>query len=382
VLRVLFQNRHTLHAKVSIPLAVWLADRGHDVSFVRQGHGFNRFSARYVRRHPTSVRIVDRRSLAFVARLSGYGGDWERVTGSITFTSRPRYHEYDAIIGTTKELPELRAVRARYGVRVFALGYQHMPFVVSVGEPFRRATGRRPSPLLEENPFTERHAFAEILEDCDAEPNGFTYLDRVPAGHDDRPGMGLVFHPGGYRGVVSDPGDSRSLCHRKQVGLLERACLPLLEVGLFPVVKVHPLRARFHDEPDVKAVAEEVERRHGLASESIGVLGPESSAWPVAQRSAVILNYGSSSLYELWSAGIRTAIVCNFEGRSRSEKFDLFPAIFFDRHTRYVDWLRAGDFRRLELDPLAERVFTAYRSLHDGHATERAAHLVLDELSS
>lgn len=263
---------------------------------------------------------------------------------------------------------------------MFALGYQHMPFVVSVGEPFREASGRRTSPLLERNPFTERHGFAEILAGSDAEPNGFTYLDRVPPSDDGRRDLALIFHPGGYRGVDSDPGDPRPVAYGKQLALLERACLPLLEVGLKPVVKVHPFRARFHDEDDVRAVFAELERRHGLASGAVAVLGPHASYWPTARRSAVILNYGSSSLYELWSAGLRAAIVCNFEGTARSEKFGMFPAIFFDRHDDYVDWLRAGTHRRMELDPLGERIFDAYHALHDGRATERSADLVLGEL--
>jgi hypothetical protein len=364
-MRVLLTHGHTLYAKVTIPLALRLLETGHEVAVERRG--LRRFSDRYVRRNPTGVSVIDRRSLRFVARLIGMEDEWTAAEGEVS-VGRPR-GRFDAVVGTTKDLDALRELAGRGGPAVWALGYQHMPFVVRVG---RRGGGADGSLFLREHPFTAAHRFPGILGDDHAVPNSFTFLDRVverlPSGNAARDRV-LIFHPGGYRNVVTAPGEGRAASHRKQRAFFDRACRPLLEHGLRPVIKVHPLCARHHDLADVEKVAAEIDDR-------IGVLPPDAWFWDDAFHSAFVVNYGSSSIYELWSAGIRSAVVCNFEGTARSEKFAAFESVFIDSHEEYADFVDRERWRSLELDPLAAEVAAAYESLCDGHATERAVELV------
>jgi hypothetical protein len=366
-MRVLLTHGHTLYAKVTIPLAVRLVAEGHEV--VVEHRGRRRFSDRYVLRNPTEVSVVDSGSLAYVARLIGLEREWDSVAPSVRVTRRPRGH-FDAIVGTTKDLGPLRErAAADERATVWALGYQHMPFVVRVGG---REGGLERSLFLRENPFTEAHGFLDILGDDDAWPNSFTFLDRVverrPSADPKRDRV-LIFHPGGWRGVVTAAGDDGATSRRKQRAFFERACRPLLAAGLRPVIKVHPLRALHHDLADVETVAREIDP-------GIEVLAPDDWFWDDAFHSAFVVNYGSSSVYELWSAGIRSAIVCNFEGTARSEKFAVFESVFVDTHEAYVDFVEDERWRSLELDPLAAEVAAAYEELCDGHATEDAAELI------
>lgn len=370
-MRVLFTHHHTLYAKVTIPLALRLHEQGHEIVFERRRDRWHRFSDRYVTSHPTSVAVVDRSSLRYAATLCGLAGPWAAAEDDIR-VGRAR-GRFDAIVGVTKELDRLRALAARGDTPVHALGYQHMPYLVSPGRP----AGRRAASLfLEHNPFTDDHGFLEILGEDDAEPCAFLFLDEVVARRTAAPPAAdrvLVFHPGGWRNVVTAPGTGAAEAHARQVAFFTRACVPVLEAGLTPVIKVHPLRARHHDTDDVGRVAQEIEDAHGTPRGAIRVLGPDAWFWDDAFASAFIVNYGSSSIYELWSAGITSAVVCNFEGAARSGRFSLFDGVFLDSHDAYRDFVARAGWRDLRLDPLAARVSAAYAELCDGRAVERAA---------
>jgi hypothetical protein len=372
--RILVHHTHTLYAKATLPVVIELAERGHDVVVARRRDRWRSFSEDYVRLHPTTVKAVDDEALRFASRITGLAQEWQGVQHRVA-VERPR-GRFDVVLGTTKDIYPLRALAARHGARAIALGYQHMPFLLAVAGELQAE--RRPSALLERNAFTEAHRFTEILNGIDHAATGFTFLDAVHgrSRHVRPADEVLILHSGGWRGIETLPREPRDAAYAKQEALLERACLPALEAGLRPIVKVHPLRARDHDAPDVERIARRLELRHGLADGSIGVLGPEDWAWDRLLGAALVVGYGSSSLYELWSAGIRSAVVCDFEGTARSEKFRLFPSIVLESHVQYVSLMSTGGYRTLELDPLAELISHAYAELGDGGATERAVRAV------
>jgi hypothetical protein len=377
-MRALFAHAQTLHMKVAIPVAIRLAEQGHEVAFERRGKPWQRFSDRYVRAHPTTVGLVDRRALRFVAEVIGYEDEWTAVERDIALVRGPD-PSFDAIVGTTKDLARLRELRRGPGVPAYALGYQHMPYLVEVGARPEAHPNGPGSFFLRRNEFTEAHRFLEILNGDRAVPNSFTFLDRVlerRTNVTETSSRVLIFHPGGYRDVVTSPGDPREVCIHKQVAFFERACLPIVRKGLTPVIKVHPLRARHHDYEDVMEVSRRIEAANGIEPGTIRCIGPRGWFWDEAFRAAFVVNYGSSAIYELWSAGVRSAVVCNFEGRARSEKFSAFEGIFLDEHEAYRDFIEQERFRRLRPGPLAQEVSRAYQGLCDGRATERAARFI------
>lgn len=378
-MRLLLVHGHTLYAKVTLPLALRLLELGHEVVVERRRDRWHRFSDGYVRAHPTTTAIVDRRSLRFVARLTGYEREWDAAEERIEVRRVGAGERFDAVVGTTKDLERLRALASGGSMRAYALGYQHMPYLVTPGRPLPSEPDGSGSFFMRPNPLTDAHRFLELIGSDGAVPNGFSFLDRVverrPAETPARDRV-LIFHPGGYRNVVTAPGDSAKTCHAKQLAFFDRACVPALEAGLRAVIKVHPLRARHHDLEDVAEIAEAIEDRHGAARGTITCLGPEAWFWDDAFRSAFVVNYGSSSIYELWAAGIGSAVVCNFEGTARSRKFELFPSIMLDSHAQYAEFVREGRYASLELDPVAAETASAYAELCDGHATDRAGEIV------
>lgn len=374
-MRVLVLHSHTLYLRASLPLALRLLSEGHEVDFQRAAPRLTGFSQRYVRENPTGVAAIDRRALRYVAQVSGLAEPWRATGRRAGLTARPRYDAYDVVVGTTKDLTQLRAT----GRPSVALGYQHFPVALTTGPTEARVQ----SLFLKPNPFTAEHGFVDLATGWHAAPTGFTYVDRIvqepaSAGPTDEV---LVFHPGGRRGVDSDAGDPDDVAARKQRAVLERACLPALAAGLRPVIKVHPLRAAGHDTPDVERIARAIERDHGYVSGSVGVLGPAAWHWPVALRAALVVSYGSSALYELWSAGVERAVVCNFEGRARSERFSLFESVFIETHDQYAHLLSEGAWGDVRPTGFAADVAAAYAELGDGQATARAVDLVEDTVA-
>jgi hypothetical protein len=378
-MRVLFTHAQTLYLKVAIPVAIRLMQQGHEVAFERRGRPWQRFSDRYVRAHATTMGLIDRRALRFVAELIGYGSEWAAAEDRVALV-RKADASFDTYVGTTKDLGRLRELSRLTGVKAYALGYQHMPYVVEVGAKSEPVAGGPGSFFLRRNPFTQAHRFLEILNGDRAVPNSFTYLDRVLERRPkvvERSNRVLIFHPGGYRNVVTSPGDPRELCIRKQVAFFERACLPILRHGLIPVIKVHPLRARHHDYDEVVEVSRQIERANGIEPGTIRCIGPRGWFWDEAFRAAFVVNYGSSSIYELWSVGVHSAVVCGFEGRARSEKFSLLEGIVIHEHADYREFIARERFRRPQRGELAEEVARAYEQLCDGRATELATRSIV-----
>ncbi len=373
---VLFLHSQTLYAKVTIPLALCCLARGWRVTFqtnrpVLFGRSFG-FSEKAVTRKPTSVAILNPEAIDYVAGLIGLGAPWRAARKKVRFstTAALRPGRFDGVVGTTKNMDALRRVAAK-GIPAYALGYQHLPVFARVGSRFAGYDDAADwnSVFFGDNPFAARHGFAGILKGCGIRLSTFTFLDEVHArrsGHQAERDQVLIFHPGGYRGVVSEAGESKKSSYAKQKKFLERLCIPLLAKGLKPVIKVHPLRARFHDIEDLKQLAMEVEREHGLPGGSIGLLGPTDWSWDTAYRSALILTFGSSAIYELWSAGLKNVFVCNFQGSARSGRFDFFRSVFLDSYEAYLESIENPSRPDPSRDSLTARVQSAYHEVYRG----------------
>jgi hypothetical protein len=387
---ILFLNSQTLHAKVTIPLALCFTRHGYGVSYLVNlptlfGRSFG-FSDRYIRANPTGVGIINPEALQFVARLIGYGDDWSKYRREIGYHLWRHFGQFDGIIATSKNIPWLRSIRAKHGSPAFAVGYEHIPFTIKIDDPFRSQSdpSELESVFLTDNAFSKAHGFQEILQSCGLHPCGFTYLDKVYQRYNARDWseerVVLIFHPGGYRRVITKPGASRAICYTKQRAFLENLCIPLLQAGFKPVLKIHPLRAQFHDLADVQEIVEDIVHENELDEDSIICIGPESWYWDYAFKSSFILTFGSSSIYELWSAGLRNVFVCDFEGSTRSQKFRFFDSIFIDSYEEYLDFVNVEASRHRPLDALTAQAFEAYHGLFNGQATQTAYELISNEL--
>ncbi len=391
-MKFFFSHSHSLYPKVTIPLALEFLGHGHQVSFkVNRPTFFGKsygFTDDYIKRNPNGVSISNPKSFGYVSRIINHHEEWQIAQKSIRYIKRNDFNNFDAIISTTKQLPELNAVSKNNNMRGFAIGYQHIPFVVKIATPneISDTTVSNSSVFLSDNLFSRRHSFPELLGSYQCLPVGFLYLDKVWAhlqgsGYQkSKDGTVLVFHPGGYRGIFSEPGDSKSVCYANQKNNLEQIFLPLLEAGFRPVIKIHPLRAMYHDFDDVAEIISEIEVNRGLHQSAIQILRPDEWYWDYAFKSRFMLTFGSSSIYELWSAGLENVFVCNFFGKERSGKFEFFDNIIIDSYDSYLNFVESGNFSIDESNPLTKEVFKQYSDLFTGESTKTAFDFIVSNM--
>jgi len=387
---ILFIHNHTLYSKVTIPVILSCVENGWNVTIhvnrlTLFGVSYG-FSKRVIKKNPTGVKVINPKSLEFVADLIGLGDEWRAVKDRINFSiiSQIFPSKFDVVVGTTKNLKRLSSI-AQVHTSVFALGYQHFPVLLKVGADDKEDSCKyeRNSVFLTKNSFANRHSFPDIVKGHQVVLNSFTFLDVVHRRRTDvvsKEKTILIFHPGGYRDVISSFGDSKEVCYASQMNFLKRLCMPLISMGLKPVIKIHPLRARYHDWEDLVILIDEFERGNKLEKGSIGLIGPEDWFWNLAFNSTLVLTFGSSSIYELWSAGVKNVFVCNFEGVSRSQKFDIFDSIFIDSYEDYLDLLKNPNAWNPVFDQTTEQIYNAYNDLFLGSSVDNALSFILQNM--
>jgi len=335
-MKIYFYLTHTLYAKVLIPLIVKLADKNCDVFVSKNKFDFLKYSPRLYGSMPVSNRFVNRNSFDFVAGISDYSGEWNAVKDRVNFTYRAQ--DCDVIIGTTKNLDKLKILQKKNpNANIYAVGYQHMPFVMSLKGGLKK---KNLPPVCMDiftkpNPFSDMHGFPGYISNHDFSFRGFPYLEKAHEDyypkHAGKNGAGkkyvLIFHPGGYRDIVSKKGDSKKTCYRKQTEFLRIICGPIFKNGLIPVIKVHPLAARHHFKEDVSEIVN-ILKLHDRQFRDVII--EDRNYYKYAYESDCIVTFGSSGIYEIFSLGLRNVIICGFLGNARAGKFPFTKGIFIE----------------------------------------------------
>lgn len=357
-MKILFYLTRTLYAKVLIPLIIKLVNNDHQI---------------YV----SGNRFINRSSFDFVAGISGYSGEWSNVKNKVRFALFYNPGVFDAIIGTTKNMEVLRALWAKYSQRkVFAVGYQHMPFIISLDGNFRHQNLPQDcmDTFVNENLFSKMHRFPEYISGNKISFRGFSYLEKVYADYyleyieKSRrvKRYVLVFHPGGYRGVVTEAGDRKSTSYEKQKRFLKSICTPILEQGLKPVIKIHPLAARYHFKKDVLDILHDISKDKGDFSK---IIVEDTNYYKYVYESDTIISFGSSSIYELFSIQVRNVLICNFLGRERSRKFSFMKDIFVETIEDYNSfWKKKRDLyfsQAYKENPILNKIYNSYSALFE-----------------
>lgn len=375
-MRVLFLASHTLYWKVLLPVALELTRRGVKVSIRANRPSFMKYSQDKCADHPTGVRWVNRSALEYIADLAGYREDLNQALkgGALQISMLSGLHRHDAVIGVVKDFDPLLKRSGKKHEDVYVLGYQHLPVLLSLKQPLKN---KKISSLCErvflQSEFSNLHRFSEwVLHPAvkDREFVNFPYLDKIKQTPGVDGAYALVFHPGGYRHVDSDPGDDQATCYRKQERFIRDVCGPVLAAGLIPVIKVHPLYARHHSKADLEAILAIMIQKD---PEFRSVIVTDQPYWDYARQSRWIVTFGSSSVYELFAAGFWNVLICDFLGKARSVKFEAFEGLFVRSLEDYAAILKQKPSReRLKQGPAAE-IFEAYHSLNHGKAASQVA---------
>ncbi len=376
---IFFYLTHTLYAKVLIPIMVRLAEEGHRISVSKNKFSFLRYSPHRYANTPISNTFVNRSSFDYIADISGYKNEWEGIKEGIRFTFfNPK--KCDVIIGTTKNLNGLKALRKDYPDKnIFAIGYQHMPFSMCISGRFKDTNLPEvcTEVFIKPNPFSEFHRFGEYIADHKLSFRGFPHLEKAYNGYYLKRDNGtkryaLVFHPGGYRGVITERGESKKVSYEKQKDFIKTMCTPILERGLIPVIKTHPLASRYHFKEDVLEIVFSLSKED---SDFSRVIVEGENFYKYVYESASFMVSGSSSIYELFSMGIKNVIIYNFFGRSRTNRFSAMKDIFINSKDEYKDFWKdkkegsiSGVYKK---SPLLNKIRESYSALFTGDISKR-----------
>lgn len=384
--RILFVHTQTLYSKVTIPVALRCIQDDWEVIFHVNRPSIFGFSTSLsemdIKTKYTGVDILTPDAFRYVSRIIGLDHTWDSLKKRIDYSFFAKHgpFNFDAVVGAVKDIPLLSRF-AKRDIPTFFLGYQHFPVLGRIDAPLSYLNNAETanSVFFSENAFAKSHKFLDQVKDTSYRLCNFTHLDSVfdlrLEANTSRTSV-FIFHPGGYRGVLTNPGDDRMTCYRAQRLFLEKICLPILEQGLDPVIKIHPLRAQFHDLADMHIILREFESDFGIRSGTVRLIGPTAWHWPDVFSARYIVTSGSSAVYELWAAGLRNVFVCNFLGTSRSQRFDFFEEIFLETEDDLVALLGNRLNWRPCLRGLTARAVTDYARLFRGNAVQK----IFDEL--
>ena len=258
--------------------------------------------------------------------------------------------------------------------KICCLGYQHIPFTLFLGlEKKLKISNNK---LLEKNYFTNYHSFSKLLNNFDVIDSSFTYIDYLDNHNliNQKKNFVLIFHPGGYRNIITKKNESKNNSYSKQNEFLTKICKPLLLNDLTPVIKIHPLCAQYHDYDDLKYL---LTKQNSLYNK-IHLIRRDDTYVNYAKSSRFILTFGSSSLYELWSIGIKNAYVCNFLGEERSQKFSFFKSIFLEKYEDYLKLISKSDSEEAKKDTFTNDIINAYSDLNKKNSVKNSLYHLLN----
>ncbi len=364
-----FISTHTLYFKVLIPLIINLIKRGEEVIIENGLKDLIPYSPDRFSKKPTQSNQINLSSLSYVAEIIDLKSEFDLVKHKIKFKLFIFPQENDLLFCTTKNINLVRKYKNKVK-DIIVLGYQHMPVVLKFkGHVSKSLKNKRVDEVfINNNHFSGRHKFTKVILDKDINDYGyvnFLNLDRIyniSAEKLEKDSV-LIFHPGGYRNLITPPGASKEKSYVAQLEFIKKFCFPVVESGQIAIIKTHPLFAKYHSKVDLISILDELiieDERYK------NVIVTDESFWKYAKSSYLVVSFGSSSLYELFSAKIPNLVVSSFYNDERSDKFTMFESIFIKDYEEYLHLVK--NKKSKDLDDLTSKVYQAYSSLHDGKA--------------
>lgn len=365
--KILFIQSQTLYLKTLLPLIKILIDKNFKI-YLKRNHFYLKnekynVTLEKIKKYPTNVNVINYSTIKFVSKLVGLDYATVRKFKKIKYCYFTNFYKFDYVIGTIKDLNKL--VTYKFKSKVFAIGYQHYPFLVDIN--LKSKNFKSTNKLLGDNLFTNFHKFSDISKNYNVIDSSFTYLFNKKLFNINStitsPNSVLIFHPGGYRDIITKSSDSQQKSYKAQYEFIKKICLPILNNGLIAVIKIHPLCAIFHDYEDVCEISNKFLKDYSFNKDKIVILKRDALYWKYAFNSRFILSLGSSSLYELWSVGIKNVFICNFFGNERSNKFNFFKSIFLNNYSDYVDFINKKKYINFSFDLLTLEIMKSYNIL-------------------
>lgn len=294
-------------------------------------------------KRPQQVNMISEFTISWVAKLINKEKKFNLIKNKINFLKDSDFifkkFKFDDLICTTKDLNEIKKFKKNYE-NLIILGYHHMPFVIS-NKTIKKIKNKNEDFFLKKNFFTKVHdlSFSKIIGNFNFFLNRFVYLEKK---YNFKKNLNyrkvLIFHPGGYRDIFTKEGDSKQRSYEVQSNFIDRVCLPLIKNKLTPVIKIHPLHAKFHGIADIKNILKEKEINQ------VKLIGPEKQYFKELKNCKFVISFGSSSSYELWSLNYKNIFYCNFYGKIRTDKFKFLKKQFFCSNNDFSKIIKSKNF--------------------------------------
>ncbi len=342
-MNILCLGTMTFYYRSIWPVARQLAAEGHAVYIRRQGH----FTEQAIRECPTGVSAVDPSALRFICDLTGLDYTYidavrwldpgtdrplsfgERCKAKFAKNGVSSARHYDVILSVNKCFPQLNEFTAS-GALLVALPYQNIPdLYLQRGIPF---------PSVTMNPDADFMFILRNIMQGGHIPSGLPFAEQLTTkARESKASVAnkkvLLLHPGGFRGVVSNPDDSEATCLANQADLY-KAVLQCLPPGYSLGLKIHPLAAKWHDYPANKPICDQL----GITLHDGG--------WPgncIFDYDALI-SLGSSLIFESVGTGV-PCFIAGFLGGKREKYYSAIKEYYCNSESELCSAIKnAGAF--------------------------------------
>jgi len=317
--RLVLLCSHTLYSKPLIAIASLLNKDFDEIILKNNSKFYKKYNQNKILNeiysNPTGFKLLNKFTYESIASQINYKKEWNEVVKKIKFKKFFLFSKKDIIFCTTKDINKYYYL-IYFGFQLFVIGYHHIP-IVGFAQKKKLSNISNFNKLFLKHEFSKKHNFKEILEGVSFKTTNFPYLNKqkiinLELNNKNHNKYALIFHPGGSRGIISNPSDSKEKIYNVQEDMLHKLITPLIKNDFDIYIKVHPLRAKYHDSNDLNLIIKNSSLNQFATR--IKIITANTSYFNYAKNAKFIFTLGSSSIYEIWLMGLENAYVINFFG--------------------------------------------------------------------
>lgn len=353
MINIYIKASQSLYLKTILPILPHIKGKYFFYSNIKSLLFKNQNIEKIISNRPTNFNIINLKSILYISKLIEFDTNFFSYNTNIKFTYTTFTKNNSVLICTTKDLIFAKKNYSKFK-KIIVVGYQHLPIlgIFDISNSYSHDE-------IYNNPFFVKNNFHKILKNIKFQKSIFLNLIyQNKSDFEVKKNSILVFHPGGYRNIISNKDDNKIMSYQKQLSFFKKVLTPLLNRGFFIYIKIHPLCAKYHTYYDMHKIliSDNFFKKNIL---KIKILDRQVNYIPFAQKTIFNLTFGSSAIYELWSLGIVNNYICRIFKDERSDKFNLFKDITLMKISE-LSKIKKVDFNKL--NNLLKNTINYYRN--------------------
>lgn len=357
------KSSQTLYLKTILPILIHIKGNIYFIVNLKNFFFKNNNIKNIISKNPTNFNIINPLSISYVSKIIKIQNKIENKIQNFNYTINFNIKSNSILICTTKDL-NFASKNYKKFKKIIIVGYQHIPILGIYDKKYKYQDKN-----INKNLFFKLNNFGKILENIQFKRFIFTnllYQNEISSTQTPTNSI-LIFHPGGYRNVISEYGDSKKISYKKQMIFFEDLIFPLLRQNYKIFIKTHPLHAIYHSYEDLTLIINQSKVLNKYKSK-INILNVFDNYLPIAKKSKFNLVFGSSALYELWALGIYNNYICNYLNDKRSQKFNIFKDITINDKNLLSD-LKTIDHKKFDKELKNTIKFYKFSKNENNHIT-------------